>query len=108
NAWLNEFSDRDDFTIIRYESLREFPGENFRILLAVLGETRPDVSIFQAALDFSEFENMKKWRQPALLTQKYCGPATCAIRSRSKCVAERLGVIASIFRLRIKNMRPVR
>src|SRR5947207_13370309 len=40
NAWLNEFSDRDDFTIIRYESLREFPGENFRILLAVLGETR--------------------------------------------------------------------
>src|SRR2546422_8016982 len=55
NAWLNEFSDRDDFTIIRYESLREFPGQNFRTLLGVLGETRPDVSIFQAALDFSEF-----------------------------------------------------
>src|SRR6266480_4435500 len=45
NAWLNEFSDRDDFTIIRYESLREFPRENFRTLLVVLGEATPDISI---------------------------------------------------------------
>ena len=29
NAWLNEFSGRDDFTIIRYESLREAPAETF-------------------------------------------------------------------------------
>src|SRR5947207_9738426 len=74
NAWLNEFSDRDDFTIIRYESLREFPGENFRILLAVLGETRPDVSIFQAALDFSEFENMKKMEAAGAFDSKILRP----------------------------------
>jgi hypothetical protein len=74
NAWLNEFSDRDDFTIIRYESLREFPGENFRTLLAVLGETRPDVSIFQAALDFSEFENMKKMEAAGAFDSKILRP----------------------------------
>src|SRR6058998_1085312 len=74
NAWLNEFSDRDDFTIIRYESLREFPRENFRTLLAVLGETTPDVSIFQAALDFSEFENMKKMEAAGAFDSKILRP----------------------------------
>ena len=74
DAWLNEFSDRDDFTIIRYESLREFPGENFRTLLAVLGETTPDVSIFQAALDFSEFENMKKMEAAGAFDSKILRP----------------------------------
>jgi len=74
NAWLNEFSDRDDFTIIRYESLREFPRENFRTLLAVLGEMTPDVSIFQAALDFSEFENMKKMEAAGAFDSKILRP----------------------------------
>jgi len=74
NAWLNEFSDRDDFTIIRYESLREFPRENFRTLLAVLGETTPGVSIFQAALDFSEFENMKKMEAAGAFDSKILRP----------------------------------
>jgi len=74
DAWLNEFSDRDDFTIIRYESLREFPGENFRTLLAVLGETTPDVSIFQAAVDFSEFENMKKMEAAGAFDSKILRP----------------------------------
>src|SRR5436190_5046601 len=74
NAWLNEFSGRDDFTIIRYESLREFPRENFRTLLAVLGETTPDVSIFQAALDFSEFENMKKMEAAGAFDSKILRP----------------------------------
>ena len=74
DAWLNEFSDRDDFTIIRYESLREFPRENFRTLLAVLGETTPDVSIFQAALDFSEFENMKKMEAAGAFDSKILRP----------------------------------
>src|SRR5437870_1673009 len=74
NAWLNEFSDRDDFTIIRYESLREFPRENFRTLLAVLGETTPDMSIFQAALDFSQFENMKKMEAAGAFDSKILQP----------------------------------
>src|SRR5437660_10214185 len=74
NAWLTEFSGRDDFTIIRYESLREFPAENFRTLLAVLGETRPDMSIFQNALDFSEFENMKKMEAAGAFDSKILRP----------------------------------
>src|SRR6266853_6707795 len=39
NHWLDEFWGRDDFTIIRYESLRESPADSFRLLLGVLGET---------------------------------------------------------------------
>ena len=41
-------------------ALRAAPTEQFRVLLARLGESTPDVSIFQAALEFSEFENMRK------------------------------------------------
>jgi len=74
NAWLIEFSGRDDFTIIRYESLREFPAENFRILLAVLGETTPDMSIFHGALDFSQFDNMQKLEAAGAFDSKILRP----------------------------------
>jgi hypothetical protein len=74
NDWLDEFSDRDDFTIIRYESLREAPAENFRGLLAVLAETAPDISIFQAALDFSQFENMQKLEAAGSFDSKILRP----------------------------------
>jgi Sulfotransferase domain len=60
NSWLNEFSQRDNFTLIRYEALRAAPAEYFRDLLAVLGEQSPDQNIFQEALEFSRFENMQK------------------------------------------------
>jgi Sulfotransferase domain len=60
NDWLNEFSGRDDFTMVRYESLRASPLEHFRALLSTLGEAEPDMSIFHAALDFSQFDNMQK------------------------------------------------
>jgi len=60
NDWLHEFAGRNNFMIIRYEALRASPAEHFRELLAVLGETAPDMSIFQEALDFSQFENMQK------------------------------------------------
>jgi hypothetical protein len=60
NDWLNEFSQRDNFTLVRYESLRASPAEYFRDLLAVLGELSPDSNIFQEALEFSRFENMQK------------------------------------------------
>jgi Sulfotransferase domain len=60
NDWLNEFSKRDDFTLLRYEALRASPAEHFRDLLAVFGEPSPDVNIFQEALEFSRFENMQK------------------------------------------------
>ena len=60
NHWLNEFSERGNFTLVRYEALRASPGEHFRDLLAVLGEPTPDANILQEALEFSRFENMQK------------------------------------------------
>jgi hypothetical protein len=60
NDWINEFSGRDNFTLVRYEALRASPAEHFRDLLAVLGETEPDAAIFQDSLEFSRFENMQK------------------------------------------------
>jgi len=74
NAWLNEFSGRDDFTIIRYESLRESPAESFRALLGVLGEITPDMSIFQDALDFSRFDNMQKLEAAGAFDSKILRP----------------------------------
>jgi hypothetical protein len=74
NAWLSEFSGRDDFTIIRYESLREAPAENFRALLAFVGETAPDMSIFQEALDFSRFDNMQKLEAAGAFDSKILRP----------------------------------
>jgi hypothetical protein len=60
NHWLNEFSERDNFTLVRYETLRASPAEHFRDLLAVLGEPSPEANMFQEALEFSRFENMQK------------------------------------------------
>jgi len=74
NDWLNEFCERDNFTLVRYESLRASPAAHFRDLLAVLGETTPDVSIFQAALDFSQFENMKKMEAAGAFDSKILQP----------------------------------
>ncbi|HEY4638909.1 MAG TPA: sulfotransferase domain-containing protein [Candidatus Udaeobacter sp.] len=60
NNWLNDFSHRDNFTLVRYEALRASPAEHFRDLLAVLGESSPEPNIFLEALEFSRFENMQK------------------------------------------------
>ncbi|MCD8792290.1 sulfotransferase domain-containing protein, partial [Staphylococcus hominis] len=60
NHWLNEFSPRDNFTLVRYEALRASPAEHFRDLLAVLDESSPDANIFQEAFEFSQFENMQR------------------------------------------------
>ncbi len=60
NDWINEFSGRDNFSLVRYEALRASPDEHFRDLLAVLGEAEPDGTIFKGALEFSRFENMQK------------------------------------------------
>ena len=74
NDWLNEFAGRAGFMIVRYESLRASAAEYFRDLLAVLGETAPDMSIFQAALDFSRFENMKKMEAAGAFDSKILQP----------------------------------
>jgi len=74
NDWLDEFSGRKDFTIIRYEAVRATPAEHFRNLLAVLGETTPDMSIFQEALEFSRFENMQKLEAAGVFDSKILHP----------------------------------
>src|SRR5919204_6238933 len=74
NDWLDEFSGRKDFTIIRYEALRASPAEHFRDLLATVGETTPDMSIFQDALEFSRFENMQKLEAAGVFDSKILHP----------------------------------
>src|SRR6266478_2641560 len=74
NDWMDEFSRRDNFTLIRYETLRAAPEEHFRDLLAVLGESSPDMAIFQDALEFSRFENMQKLEAAGAFDSKILHP----------------------------------
>ena len=60
NEWINELCGRPGFTLLRYESLRAAPTEQFRALLALLGEATPNMSILKEAIEFSRFENMQK------------------------------------------------
>src|SRR5438034_7362273 len=74
NDWLSEFSARENFMIIRYESLRASPAEHLRELLAGIGETAPNMSIFHEALDFSRFENMQKLEAAGAFDSKILQP----------------------------------
>lgn len=60
NDWINEFSERGNFRLIRYEDLRAAPTEYFADLLTLLGEEARDVTAFERALEFSRFDNMQK------------------------------------------------
>lgn len=74
NDWIREFSGRDNFTLIRYEALRASPLEHFRDLLALLGESTPDDTIFQEALKFAGFENMQKLEAAGAFDSKILRP----------------------------------
>ena len=74
NAWIEEFSGRDDFIVIRYEALRASPAEYFRDLLAVLGESSPDMTMFHEVLQFSRFENMQKLEAAGAFDSKILHP----------------------------------
>ena len=74
NDWIDEFSGRGNFTLIRYEALRAAPAEHFRDLLAMLGESTPDMTIFQEALEFSRFENMQKLEAAGAFDSKILHP----------------------------------
>ena len=104
NNWLNEFSQRDNFTLVRYEALRASQPEHFRDLLAALGEPSPDANIFQEALEFSRFETCKSSRPQELLTQTFYIRAMCAIQNRSRCAAEKLEGIANTCRRKTNNL----
>jgi len=60
NGWLEEFGDRSDFSIVRYEELRSDPSRAFHQLLRAIGEKEIDEAVFGPALDFSDFRNMQK------------------------------------------------
>jgi hypothetical protein len=74
NDWLGEFSARENFMIVQYESLRASSAEHFRELLAGIGETAPNMSIFHEALDFSRFENMQKLEAAGAFDSKILRP----------------------------------
>ena len=60
NGWLEEFGDRSDFSIVRYEELRADPPRAFHELLRAIGEKEIEDAVFGPALDFSDFRNMQK------------------------------------------------
>ena len=74
NDWMDEFSRRDNFTLVRYEALRASPAEHFRDLLDVFGESAPDMTMFQDALEFSRFENMQKLEAAGAFDSKILHP----------------------------------
>src|SRR5207302_1230109 len=78
NDWIDEFSRRDNFILIRYEALHASPAEHFRDLLALLGESTPDIAIFQEALEFARFENMQKLEAAGAFDSKILHP--CDVR----------------------------
>jgi sulfotransferase family protein len=60
NDWLAEFRDRPNVTLVRYEDLKKEPATHFAQVLAAVGETQISQPHFDAALQFSQFGNMKK------------------------------------------------
>ena len=74
NDWIEEFSGRDDFILVQYEALRASPSEHFRDLLAALGESAPDMTMFHEALEFSRFENMQKLEAAGAFDSKILHP----------------------------------
>jgi Sulfotransferase domain len=60
NRWLAEWSERPNFLLLRYETLRQAPAENFRWLLHFLGHSPVNQEAFAHALEFSDFGNMRK------------------------------------------------
>jgi sulfotransferase family protein len=63
-----------DFALVRYESLHAAPEENFRQLLAAIGESLPDDVAFSRALAFSAFDNMKKLEAAGAFDSKILQP----------------------------------
>jgi len=60
NDWLDEFRDRPNVTLVRYEDLKNDPPTHFVNVLAAVGEAEISQPSFEAALQFSQFGNMKR------------------------------------------------
>jgi hypothetical protein len=60
NGWVEEFGNRSDFAIVRYEDLHAEPVQAFHQVVRAIGEKEVDDAAFERALDFSNFRNMQK------------------------------------------------
>ncbi len=60
NSWLAEWSQRPDFLLVRYETLRTDPRAVFAAVLHSLGDDPPHEAALTKAVEFSEFGNMQK------------------------------------------------
>jgi hypothetical protein len=60
NDWLREFRDKPNMTLMRYEDLQQEPATNFARVLKAVGEAQISQPHLEAALQFSQFGNMKK------------------------------------------------
>lgn len=70
NGWLDEWSGKPNFLLVRYEDLQRAPEESFRELLRFLGEAEPNADAFTHAMEFSRFGNMKKMEAAGAFTSK--------------------------------------
>ena len=60
NDWLTEFRERPNVTLLRYEDLQKEPLPYFARVLEAIGDTEISPSHLEAAVQFSQFGNMKK------------------------------------------------
>ena len=74
NGWLKEFCRRPDFVVVRYEALRTEPEIHFRAVLGALGENMPDERAYAHALEFSNFDQMKKMETAGAFDSKILQP----------------------------------
>ena len=70
NGWLEEWSGKPNFLLVRYEDLQRAPEESFLELLKFLGEQEPDAAALAHALEFSRFGNMKKMEAAGAFASK--------------------------------------
>jgi Sulfotransferase domain len=74
NDWLAEFGDRPNVTLVRYEDLRSRPAEQFGRVVTAVGEQRISQEHLDAALRFSEFNNMQKLEAAGAFDSKILQP----------------------------------
>jgi hypothetical protein len=74
NDWLAEFGGRSNVTLVRYEDLRSRPAQEFGRVLAAIGEQQVSPEHLDAALQFSEFSNMKKLEAAGAFDSKILQP----------------------------------
>ena len=74
NEWLSECEQCSDFHIVRYEDIRADPPGEFRRLLTRVGQSEIDERAFDQAIQFSNFENMRKLEASGEFADKILAP----------------------------------